>query len=69
MMITPQSKRVIPFRPLDAKRIGNGCYYLDLIVWRQRRIQLRLLRQRLWWTLCWRQYHVRTVLDGSHRQS
>jgi hypothetical protein len=33
MMITPQSKKVIPFRPQDAKRVGNGCYYLDLIVW------------------------------------
>jgi acetyltransferase-like isoleucine patch superfamily enzyme len=33
MMITAQSKRVIPFRPQDAKRVGKGCYYLDLIVW------------------------------------
>ncbi|UCG12141.1 MAG: hypothetical protein JSU72_16800 [Deltaproteobacteria bacterium] len=33
MMITPESKRVIPFRPRDAKRVGKGCYYLDMIVW------------------------------------
>lgn len=33
MMITAQSKSVIPFRPGDAKRVGKGCYYLDQIVW------------------------------------
>ncbi len=33
MMITAQSKSVIPFRPGDAKRVGEGCYYLDQIVW------------------------------------
>ena len=33
MMITAQSKSVIPFRPGDARRVGKGCYYLDLIVW------------------------------------
>jgi maltose O-acetyltransferase len=33
MMITERSKRVIPFRPDDAKRVGEGCFYLDLIVW------------------------------------
>jgi acetyltransferase-like isoleucine patch superfamily enzyme len=33
MMITERSKRVIPFRPQDAKRVGEGCFYLDLIVW------------------------------------
>jgi hypothetical protein len=33
MMITERSKRVIPFRPHDAKRVGEGCFYLDLIVW------------------------------------
>jgi hypothetical protein len=33
MMITERSKRVIPFRPQDAKRVGDGCFYLDLIVW------------------------------------
>lgn len=33
MMITAQSKKVIPFCPGDAKRVGKGCYYLDLIVW------------------------------------
>jgi maltose O-acetyltransferase len=33
MMITDRSKRVIPFRPHDAKRVGEGCFYLDQIVW------------------------------------
>ena len=33
MMITDRSKRVIPFRAHDAKRVGDGCFYLDLIVW------------------------------------
>ena len=33
MMITHQSKRVIPFRAHDAKRVGEGCFYLDQIVW------------------------------------
>ena len=33
MMITERSKRVIPFRPHDAKEVGDGCFYLDLIVW------------------------------------
>ncbi len=33
MMINERSKRVIPFRPHDAKSVGEGCYYLDLIVW------------------------------------
>ena len=33
MMITDSSKRVIPFRSRDAKRIGEGCFYLDSIVW------------------------------------
>ena len=33
MMITDSSKRVIPFRERDAKRIGEGCFYLDSIVW------------------------------------
>jgi maltose O-acetyltransferase len=33
MMITDSSKRVIPFRERDAKRIGHGCFYLDSIVW------------------------------------
>ena len=33
MMITAQSKSVIPFRPHDAKRVGKGCFYLDHIVW------------------------------------
>ncbi len=33
MMITERSKRAIPFKPDDAKRVGEGCYYLDHIVW------------------------------------
>jgi len=33
MMINERSKRIIPFRPHDAKRVGKGCFYLDLIVW------------------------------------
>ena len=33
MMINERSKRVIPFRSHDAKRVGEGCFYLDLIVW------------------------------------
>ena len=33
MLINERSKRVIPFRPHDAKRVGEGCYYLDHIVW------------------------------------
>lgn len=33
MMINELSKRVIPFRPHDAKRVGEGCFYLDSIVW------------------------------------
>jgi hypothetical protein len=33
MMITESSKQVIPFDPQDANRLGEGCFYLDLIVW------------------------------------
>jgi acetyltransferase-like isoleucine patch superfamily enzyme len=33
VMITERSKSVIPFRPQDAKRVGEGCFYLDHIVW------------------------------------
>jgi acetyltransferase-like isoleucine patch superfamily enzyme len=33
MMITERSKSVIPFRPGDAARVGEGCFYLDMIVW------------------------------------
>jgi maltose O-acetyltransferase len=33
MMITEESKRVIPFQTRDAKRVGEGCFYLDLIIW------------------------------------
>lgn len=32
-MITDSSKRVIPFRPNDAKRVGQDCFYLDDITW------------------------------------
>lgn len=32
-MINETSKRVIAFRPHDAKRVGEGCYFLDQIVW------------------------------------
>jgi maltose O-acetyltransferase len=33
MLITDAGKSVIPFRARDAKRVGDGCFYLDLIVW------------------------------------
>lgn len=33
MLINERSKRVIAFRPGDAKHVGEGCFYLDLIVW------------------------------------
>lgn len=33
MFITERSKRVVPFRPGDAKALGEGCFYLDTIVW------------------------------------
>src|SRR6266540_2851291 len=33
MMITEKTKQVIPFLPEDAKRVGEGCFYLDFIVW------------------------------------
>jgi maltose O-acetyltransferase len=33
MLITDAGKSVIPFRARDAKRVGEGCFYLDLIVW------------------------------------
>jgi maltose O-acetyltransferase len=32
-MITDASKQVIPFRPDEARVVGQGCFYLDLIVW------------------------------------
>ena len=32
-MITERTKQVIPFEPGAAKRVGEGCFYLDLIVW------------------------------------
>jgi maltose O-acetyltransferase len=32
-MITEGTKQVIPFQARDARRVGEGCYYLDLIVW------------------------------------
>jgi acetyltransferase-like isoleucine patch superfamily enzyme len=33
VLITERSKSVIPFRPSNAKRVGRGCFYLDVIVW------------------------------------
>jgi maltose O-acetyltransferase len=33
MMITERSKSVIPFRPADAASVGEGSFYLDMIVW------------------------------------
>ena len=33
MMITDLSNRVIPFRKHDAKHVGDGCFYIDQIVW------------------------------------
>lgn len=33
MMINERSKSVIPFRAGDAKTVGEGSFYLDLIVW------------------------------------
>ena len=32
-MITEPSKSVISLRPHDAKAVGDGCFYLDLIFW------------------------------------
>lgn len=33
MLINELSKRVIPFRPHDAKRVGEGAFYIDQIIW------------------------------------
>jgi maltose O-acetyltransferase len=33
MMINETSKRIISFQPRDAARVGEGCFYMDLIVW------------------------------------
>ena len=33
MIITDQTKRTIPFTAQDAKRVGEGCFYVDQIVW------------------------------------
>ena len=33
MMITADTKNVVPIGPDDAKRVGANCFYLDLIVW------------------------------------
>jgi acetyltransferase-like isoleucine patch superfamily enzyme len=33
VLINERSKRVIPFRPADARTVGEGCFYLDMIVW------------------------------------
>jgi acetyltransferase-like isoleucine patch superfamily enzyme len=32
-MIDDTSKRVIPFRAHDARRVGEDCFFLDRIVW------------------------------------
>lgn len=32
-MITDSSKRVVPFRPADAKSVGEACFYIDEITW------------------------------------
>jgi acetyltransferase-like isoleucine patch superfamily enzyme len=32
-MITDSSKRIIPFRPNDAKVVGGECVYIDEITW------------------------------------
>ncbi len=33
MLINELSKRVIPFRQHDAKRVGDGSFYVDKIIW------------------------------------
>lgn len=33
MIITERTKRAIPFKPDDAKRVGRDCFYMDVIVW------------------------------------
>jgi maltose O-acetyltransferase len=33
MIITEKTKRTIPFTSEDAKRVGEGCFYMDQIVW------------------------------------
>jgi acetyltransferase-like isoleucine patch superfamily enzyme len=33
VIITELTKRAIPFKAHDAKRVGEGCFYLDQIVW------------------------------------
>ena len=33
MLINELSKRVIPFRQHDAKRVGEGSFYIDQIIW------------------------------------
>ena len=33
MLINELSKRVIPFRPHDAKQVGDGSFYIDQIIW------------------------------------
>jgi maltose O-acetyltransferase len=33
MIITERTKRAIPFKPQDAKQVGEGCFYMDQIVW------------------------------------
>jgi maltose O-acetyltransferase len=33
LLITESNKRVIPLAPRDAKLVGEGCFYLDFLVW------------------------------------
>lgn len=33
MMITAETKTVVPIEEGDARRVGSGCFYLDMIVW------------------------------------
>ena len=33
VMITDATKEVVPFDSDDAMRVGEGCFYLDVIVW------------------------------------
>jgi hypothetical protein len=33
VMVTDATKQVIPFDAKDAGRVGEGCFYLDVIVW------------------------------------
>lgn len=33
MMITEHVKQVVAIEPRHAKRVGQGCFYLDMIIW------------------------------------